>query len=448
MRLLLLQVPTSHLGAGERVYPLGLSRLAGALPLDHVQVEGLDLNLYGDPWPHLKEVLTDYRPDTVALSFRNLDPLAGHHASYLSALKTTAVVVRKLLPNTRIVAGGPAFSLFAERLMVEIPELDAGIVGEAENSFVRMLSGESDPGRIPGTVWRCGDHVQLNPLGEKIDLDRLPALNTRVFQPRKYIDGNKYVAAMGIEGKRGCNLDCAYCVYPYLGGKKTRLRHPNKIVDEMAYLHKAHGVSLFHFTDGVLNHPTDHFEEVCREMIRRKMGVGWTGFFREDTLTVELTLLAMAAGLVAIYFSGDALTDRGLTLLNKRLNVSDLLKAAKITSECNVLTMCHFLVNLPGEDKGQARKAEDTLDRLLDIHAARGNLGAVIFNNVRLYPNAPLTRRLLRNGELDSNLDFLYPVYFDPPQTAHRRYKLESRCHLAGVLSRLAISSSNEGNLS
>ncbi len=443
MRLLFIQVPTSHLGAGERVYPLGLARLAGLVP-PVVDARGLDMNLYPDPWPVLKETLLDVRPHFVALSFRNLDPLAGHHASYLSCLRTTAHVTRKLAPESKIIVGGPAFSLFARRLLAEIPELDAGIVGEAEGIFPGLLSRDLAPEAVAGMVWRKQGRVVQNPPGARLAMDALPGLNTHIFRPQDYLAGNKYVAAMGIEGKRGCDLCCAYCVYPCLGGGKMRLRNPSRTVDEMELLHKRHGVGLFHFTDGVLNRPVDHFESLCRELVRRKLRVSWTGFFREDDLTLDLTGLAMQAGLVAIYFSGDALTDKGLATLNKRLDKSDLRRAAGITAKCGVLTMCHFLVNLPGEDTAQAREAVDTLDQLLEIHAPAGNLGAVIFNTVRLYPGAPLTRRLQKTGELDPGLDLLYPVYFNPPETAHRLHELEARCHLAGVLSRLEMQSSTK----
>ena len=79
------------------------------------------------------------------------------------------------------------------------------------------------------------------------------------------------------------------------------------------------------------------------------------------------------------------------------------------------------------------------MDRLLAIHAPAGNLGAVIFNTVRLYPRAPLTRRLLREKMLAPETDLLYPVFFNPLPTAHRLHELEMLCHTAGVLSRLKI---------
>ena len=52
MRILLVQVPTSHLGAGERVYPLGLSRLSSLIP-DKIDKWALDMNLSADPWADL-----------------------------------------------------------------------------------------------------------------------------------------------------------------------------------------------------------------------------------------------------------------------------------------------------------------------------------------------------------------------------------------------------------
>jgi hypothetical protein len=107
MRILFIQVPTSHLGAGERVYPLGLSRLSGIIS-GSVETVGLDMNLSPDPWPELM--------DKVALI--------------------------------------------------------------------------------------------SNPPAGRMAMDDLPGLDTRVFNPRDYLAGNKYIAAIGIEGKRGCDLCC------------------------------------------------------------------------------------------------------------------------------------------------------------------------------------------------------------------------------------------------
>lgn len=438
MRLLMVQVPTSHLGAGERVYPLGLARLAGLVP-DSVSVRGLDMNLSPDPWPVLKEVLEDFQPRMVMFSFRNMDPLAGHHASYLSALRTAVLLVRRVLPKAVLVAGGPAFSLFPERLMAELQGLDYGVSGEGESVLPHLLSENCEQASVPGLMWRNKDRLVSNPAPAPFDLERLPEPDKDLFPPGNYRVGNRYVAAMGIEGKRGCNHRCSYCVYPVLANGKMRLRDPKRIVDEMASLQATHNIDLFHFTDPVLNSPPEHFRELCEEMIRRRLKVSWTGFFREDTLSRDMVHRAMDAGLNAIYFSGDALTDQGLLTLNKGLRKEDLFRAARITADSNILTMCHFLVNLPFEEEAQVAEARETLDRLLSIHSSAGNLGAVIFNTVRLYPGAPLTKTLMEAKLLDKRRDLLYPTYFDPPAFSNLVHELEAFCHGAGVFSRLGL---------
>lgn len=444
MRILLVQVPTSHLGAGERVYPLGLSRLSQIIP-DHMDKWVLDMNVSHDPWPALKDILLEVKPHLAALSFRNLDPLAGQQTSYLSSLKTAAGLVRTLVPHARIIAGGPAFSLFGRRLMEEIPQIDCGVRGEAEAVFPLLLNHSVNPGTVPGLIWRNttedqnNGRIRENPVQYLVDMDVIPSMDTDAFCPRKYMGSNKYVAAMGIEGKRGCDLKCAYCVYPQLGGRKMRLRSPQMVALEMEYLHKEYGITLFHFTDGVLNRPIHHFKAICREILKRKLHVSWTGFFREDHITIDMIDLAGRAGLAAIYFSADALTGQGLKTLNKGLTPAEILRAAAITAKMKILTMCHFLVNLPGETKTHFSEARDMLDRILDIYSAAGNLGAVIFNTVRLYPEAPLTRRLLKKGLLDPGIDLLYPTYYNPAATSQRLHQLEALCHTAGIFSRLNI---------
>jgi len=270
-------------------------------------------------------------------------------------------------------------------------------------------------------------------------MDDIPGLDVALFCPDDYAQANTYVAAMGIEGKRGCDLWCGYCLYPFLGGTCMRLRSPKKIVDEMQMLKNEFSIQLFHFTDSVVNRPCDHFEDLCQELINRKLDVAWTGFFREDSLARQNLALAMKAGLTAIYLSGDTLTDQGLTLLNKRLSCKDLLDAARLTAEAGILTMCHFLVNLPGESKESIKKSGEMLDQLLEIHGPAGNLGAVIFNHVRLYPRAPLTQKLIRSGVLDPDTDFLYPVYHNPDRFRHVLHEFEARCHSAGVFSRFGL---------
>ncbi len=441
MRIVLVQLPTSHLGAGERVYPLGLSRLASVVPLD-TDISALDMNVHDDPWLALKTLIQARNPQLAALSFRNMDPLAGHEASYLSSLVTATRLVKQQAPGCRIIVGGPAFSLFARELMAVVPEIDIGLAGEGEIQFPKLLEAGCQPQRLPGSLWRRNGKIVFTPPAARQDMAKLPALSTSIFDPADYLQRNAYVAAMGIEGKRGCDLSCAYCVYPQLGGTRLRLRPPEQIAAEMESLNKDHGVTLFHFTDGVINRPTEHFEAICRLLRRRRLDVQWTGFFRENHLTSRQLGSALEAGLAAVYLSGDALTEHGLKCLNKRLRIDDLVQAARVTVKHKILTVCHFMTNLPGETPAHWADARATLETLLSIHAPAGNLGAVIFNNIRLYPGAPLTRRLIGEGWLLPDHNLVHPTYYNPDRGAHIKHEMELLCHTAGVFSRLGIDQS------
>ncbi len=432
-KILLIQLPTSAL-TSEKVFPLGLARLSSLVPKTMAKA-GLDLNLHPDPWPVFIEKLNTFEPDIIALSFRNMDPLAGIHSSYFPVLQTAVNLARRLLPKTRILCGGPGFSLFAKPIIHRLANIDFGIIGEAEASFPLLLKDQIAT-TIPGLVYRQNGIVHSNQ-GAHTDLNQLPQLNTDMFQPRDYIGHNGYVAAMGIESKRGCSLTCGYCTYPTLGGSKVRLRDPALVVDEMEKFHQ-HGAKIVHFTDSVVNRPPDHLKAICKEILARQLTMQWTGFFREDHLSQELADLAVKAGLVTFYFSGDSLTNHGLDLLQKNLTKGDLLQAARITARTGTITCYHFMVNLPGETEDQHLEAQETLTSLFDIHKKSGNLGAVILSTIRLYPNSPLTTMLQQQGLLTTT-DLLYPTYFNPEQTSHRLHELIGLCHERGVTDRLLL---------
>lgn len=428
MRILLIQAVSTH-DCGELVFPLGLARLAAAIEECH-EVRGLDLNLNPFPWPDLLKILDEFKPQAVGISFRNLDPLAGNLTSFVPQLKTLAALIRQHASRARVILGGSAFTLFSRRLMEEVPEVDIGVVGEAEAVFPMLLEHFDNVGTVPGIIWR-DEHgeVQTNRSSQiPVALDRQPFPRWRLFDPAHYQTQNRYVAFMGVETKRGCAHRCRYCLYPNLQGRHVRLRSPRAVVDELQALREEYNVELVHFTDPVVNQPPAHLQAICEEILRRRLPIKWTGFFREDSLAASDVELYCRAGLAAFYFSADAASDHALKILGKELSREQILGAARLAADSSIITVYHFLVNLPGEDEQSIAQTRELLDALFSIHASSGNIGAVVFNNLRLYPGAPLTEDILENGLIDSRADLLYPTYFNPPPRDHLRHELTAYC--------------------
>ncbi|MEL7567235.1 MAG: B12 lower ligand biosynthesis radical SAM protein BzaD [Dehalobacterium sp.] len=426
MRVLMVQTPSVESFTQERVYPIGIVTLATYLKQAGHEVEVLDMNLAVDQFGALKEKILDFLPQLVGLSLRNIDPLANKTSSLIPPFVVTARMVKALLPESWIVAGGTGFSLFPERIMAEVREIDYGIVGEGERSFPMLLENLVNPRPLPGLCLRLGDGLKINPPTGDFEMANYIVPCREVLSPELYKSINNYVPTLGIETKRGCPLNCAYCVYPKLQGRKLRSRPAEAVVDELESLHKEYGVRDFHFNDPVVNILPGHLETICREILRRKLQVTWTGFFRENLLDGENVRLYEASGCSCFSFSPDGLSQESLDVLGKNLTEADILRAGKLTSQTNVCTMYHFMVNVPGENAKTIAKGLELVDRLYEMHEVNRNLGTVVLNNIRILPGTPIEVLARKQGVIKADTDLLYPTYYNPSPYETLRYRLET----------------------
>lgn len=417
MRILMVQALSMEEASPERVYPIGIVCLAGHLSERGHTVDILDMNMAVDPFGSLKEKLLDFRPDMVGFSLRNIDPLGNRTSSLLPSFIVAVRMAAALLPEAWIVVGGTGFSLFPDRILQELPEIDYGVTGEAETTFpdlVASLENESDTA-IPRLQRGAG-----------IDLGGYVPPARRLLDPSAYLGINGYVAPVGIETKRGCPYRCAYCVYPKLQGTGLRCRPPARVVDEMEALNRDYSVSAFHFTDPVLNIPNGHLEEICREILRRKLHIRWSGFMREDTMDEKNIALFEKAGCECFFFSADGLCGESLDVLQKGLTERDILKAAELAAASEVISVYHFMVNVPGESKKTVEKGIKLLERIYDLHARKRNLGTVVLNNIRILPGTVIEKIAREEGVIGPDTDLLYPVYYNPKPFDTLRYQLQT----------------------
>jgi len=426
MRVLLVQALSMDEASPERVYPIGIVRLAGLAADGGHTVTVLDMNMAGDPFGSLKERLLDFQPELVGLSLRNVDPLGNRTSSLIPSFIVAVRMAAALAPQAWIVAGGTGFSLFPERIMQELPEIDHGFVGEAEASFPDLLStlekqpAAKRPRTGPNPISR------IIPPSTELDLLRYTPPDRSLLDPAPYLSVNSYVAPVGIEAKRGCPYRCAYCVYPKLQGSRLRCRPPASVVDEMESLAKEYSVSTFHFTDPVLNIPHGYLEEICQEILRRKLEVRWSGFIREDHLDEKNIALFEKAGCECFFFSADGLCREALDVLNKDMGESDILKAARLAAASDVISVYHFMVNVPGESETTVAKGMRLLDRIYDLHSRKKNLGTVVLNNIRILPGTIIEQIARKEGVIGPETDLLYPVYYNPKPFDTLRYRLQT----------------------
>ncbi len=426
MRVLFVQTPSVEAATSERVYPIGIVTLAGIIVDKGHEARLLDMNLEPDGFGALKAALLDYSPDVVAFSLRNIDPLANKNTSLVIPFIAAVKMAGALMPKAKLVAGGTGFSLFAKRLMLELPELDYGIRGEAEEGFPSLLADIDTPTGISGLCHRDNGEVLLNPVAEGRDMSLYTHPPRDLLDPARYLSINSFVPAMGIETKRGCPLACSYCVYPVLQGRSQRMRNPSDVVSEMEVLHKEYGIERFHFTDPVINLPAEHLDQICSELLKRKLKLKWDGFMREDRLTKNSVALYERAGCECFSFSPDGMSGHAMRVLKKGLSIEQVLKAAQMVAETGTLGVYHFMVNVPGENEDTVEESIATLEKLYNIHARSKNLGTVVLNNIRILPGTVIEAEALKDGTITKETDLLYPVYYNPAPYDALRYRLET----------------------
>jgi anaerobic magnesium-protoporphyrin IX monomethyl ester cyclase len=441
MRLLLVQTPSVEALSSERVYPIGIVLLSGLARAAGYDTEVFDMNLHVDAFGALKEKLLDFEPDVVGFSLRNIDPLGNKQTSLVIPFVAAVRMTAALLPGATLIAGGTGFSLFPERIMKEVPQIACGIVGEAESSLPRLLASlKNPPSDLPGLCFRKGGRTFVNPPSKDFDMAAYTPADRRILDPRLYGDINSYVPAIGIESKRGCPYRCSYCVYPALQGRKLRRRPVASVVDEMEFLKAEYGIGSFHFTDPVLNIPEGHLEGICVEILRRKLKVRWDGFMREDMLTEKNVALFEKAGCECFSFSPDGLCTAALHTLGKGLDETDVLRAARLVARTDVVSVYHFMVNVPGETDETVARGMEMIEELYEIHRPRRNLGTIVLNNIRILPGTRIEAQARDAHVIGPDTDLLYPTYYNPPPYESLRYRLETLHFCKNVLTWQGVS--------
>ncbi|MCK5693744.1 MAG: cobalamin-dependent protein [Bacteroidales bacterium] len=258
--------------------------------------------------------------------------------------------------QSHFTAGGHFASLRPADLFEIAPSLDSMVRFEGEHTILDLanhLQQDKDWKKVLGISYRNKGALvnnQLRPLEPDLDAFPLP------FRPemKEYALDNKYATLLA---GRGCIYNCAFCdireFYGQAPGPVKRIRKPEKLVEEMEYLHKEQDCSVFLFQDDdfplLTNRSSDWVKEFCMAL-RDKNLVGkilWKINCRPDEVDLELFELMKAHGLFKVYLGIEDGTDAGLKQMNKRLQVSDHMEGIQILKELGISIDYGFMLFQP-----------------------------------------------------------------------------------------------------
>lgn len=405
----------AYIGKSELpVFPIGLSYLAAAIK--ELNWELFDPNVSENRYSEFATVLAGFKPDLVCITIRNIDSTNKRKVVfYYKYFKEMIDVVKETLGNgSKIIVGGSGFSMFAKKIMHDEPRVDYGVFGEGEATFPELIENLETPENVKGVLYRKDGQILYTGTRKRPDLDTLP------FSDRFLIGVEFYrniPDAIGVETKRGCALNCIYCVYGFLNGKRYRLRDPQRVVDEIEFLVRDKEIRYFTFIDSVFNFPLDHAESVCKQMIKRKLDVSWSAWFHDKYITKEFVQLAKKAGCNKFILSPDGFSDAILRRLGKTQKKRDILSTFSILKKVNGIEICYnFFKNPPGQS------FISFLGLVLFYFRAKFELGKKIhfeFNSIRIEPNTKLYKIALKERVINENDDLLYPINYTNPSSKY-----------------------------
>lgn len=394
------------------VYPLGLSYLvtylAGRLPDLDIQI--FDFNLSTPE--AFTEYLTEFRPDYVGLSLRNVDDVNFYsQESFISGYRSIVEIVRST-SSCPLIIGGSAFSIYPEE-MFRLFRPDYGIQGEGEESLLRLITSMDD-GRpdlsIEGLVYRNGEEIRVNGRGHFL---KTPDLSFDREILGFYWDK---AGMVNVQTKRGCPYRCIYCTYPLIEGHHVRTLDPERIVHTLHELYEKYRIDYVFFTDSVFNISNNFNVELANLMIRSELKTRWGAYFSPHNLTLEQLELYKRAGLTHIEFGTESLSDTTLVHYGKHFDVEEVVRVSDYCNKAGIY-FCHFMII------GGYGETEQTVDESFENSKRIANTVFFPFIGMRIYPGTTLHQVALREGVVEADDKLLEPVYYISPSVNYDTLK-------------------------
>lgn len=279
---------------------------------------------------------------------------------YIWNIEETIVIVdmlRKVLPHTKIILGGPEVSYDTDYWMERLPAVDFIVMGEGEETFRDLLreiaTGNGKYHFVFGLAYRKADGTTvLNPGRPKLDLNALPS-------PYRFAEdvpalGNRVVY---FETSRGCPFSCQFCLSSIEVG--VRYFDSDRVKADLLYLIDS-GAKLIKFVDRTFNIKREYAMDIFQFLIDNHRGCVFQFEITADIMRPEvLDFLAQHAppGVFRFEIGVQSTNDPTNVAVQRRQNFAKLTRTVvKVKESGNIDQHLDLIAGLPHEDYDTFRK--------------------------------------------------------------------------------------------
>mgnify|MGYP001986446557 FL=1 len=311
-------------------------------------------------WEEVLEAKIEaFKPDVIGLSgmFKNC---AAEYAAIARHLKSN-------YPKLPIISGGVYASLVADKILVNLPEIDFILFNEADQTLVQFLDAVN--GREQDTALK-GIAV-LNQEGEPVSTEGAIAPMIDIIPDYKELPIGDYAKhgtigaytflreagtpAATVISRRGCRAACSFCSVRTVSGKGVRVRPGQTVAQEIKFLHKTYGVRHVMWLDDDLFFDIEAAIAMFKEIADLDLPVTWdaSNGVIAAAMTHALLEAAVASGCVGFNIGVESGNAEILRLMAKPGNLRTYMRAAELLTEFpTIFTKGFLLVGYPGENVG------------------------------------------------------------------------------------------------
>jgi anaerobic magnesium-protoporphyrin IX monomethyl ester cyclase len=408
-KVLLINPPSQALGPGNKrmtrvLYPPppgGLAMIAASLLRDGHAVQVADLVVEPVPLAAVVQRVITWGADAVGFSVLG----AAFYAT-----RELARALKSAVPSLHLFAGNALPSEYPAWFLQQIPELDAVVVGEGEETVLDLVNG-GFRGPVAGAALQGGDATSFARRAQIADLDSLPFPAWELFPYRKYYASPQLLfrskPTLGLLQSRGCPWKCGYCAQNYLW-PSVRKRSIENVVSEIRRNVVDLGIDHFGFYDSIFPLKPEYGPELRDEIARQGLA-GRVRMFcetRVDMVWEDSFRALKEAGMHLVFLGIETSNEAVLKGQGKIKGPGyDTRRAVETLRKVDLRSYGLFVLGLPEETAGDRER----------IRAMACSLGLDVasFGIYTTYAGSPAARRDLdiepesltgTNWELDNEL--------------------------------------------
>jgi radical SAM superfamily enzyme YgiQ (UPF0313 family) len=224
------------------------------------------------------------------------------------------------------------------------------------------------------------------------NMDALPwvaDVYKRDLQIEKYFIGYLLHPYVSLYTGRGCPAQCTFCLWPQtIGGHKYRVRSPQNVADEMAYMKKLFPqVREFFFDDDTFTANLPRAREIAKKLA--PLGLTWSCNSRAN-LDYDTIKSFKDSGLRLFLVGYESGNEQILKNIKKGVTLDEMRRFTKACHQAGVVVHGTFILGLPVETK---ETIEETIRfaQELDVFSMQVSLAAP-------YPGTELYEMARQNG--------------------------------------------------